>query len=655
MTTSALDTHKPPTWWVYAIPAVAACLVFVQILSAGWVYDDVELFEINRKMRDWSTMWRTFTQPFWQITAVSEIHTGYYRPVGGAMFVLLYKIGGGTPFVYHFASWVFHALTSVLVARLAMQIGLGRFCAVLAGGYFAIYGGHVEAVAWASSLPDVLAAFFSLLALSSFLKGKLVLPAIWLALAMTSKESAFATWLLMIGMTIWAAPRLPNMLPGLADDFAFKRLPRLGMLLLVAIVVYLARWNAFGGPGAGFDVQTTYHALSPLHEAMLSMKLIAQYLLYFLWPLPNFPFQPLAVDVLTDNPALYLPALTGLVVLAAAAATWFWRSPRSLLILLGMGVLFAGLAPVLNTKVIGRFPFEQRFLYLPSIGSALLIGFAVVRMGSKFGRNALIGGVVVIAGINIYSAASAIPHWKDETSFFTWTRTQSPNAMTPYLNLARVYLQEAEQFPPGHPKRIEWAEKAFTEYENSLKVDSDKWLVVAHERENGNVGMGNALFIAGDVPTAEAIYIETLKGYPRSIYAHLGLAQCLLFKAERQAMMKSYDEVVPLWESALEHATKATQGIRPLADAHHCISVALYMLGRPLEALPPAEESLRLQPDYYAYVTHLVELLVVTQNIPKIRDVLLEFKAVAPNSPYMPEVDETLRNLMQSMPSGTGN
>ncbi len=641
--------------WVYGIPLVAALLVFAQILTAGWVYDDVMLFQDNPRMHEWGTILFTFQNPFWDITAFQENYTGFYRPIGGSIFVLLFKLSDGNPFVFHLASILVHAWCTVLVVRLALVVKLPRAAALIGGTYFAISGSHVEAVAWASSLPDLLAALFSLLAVLGFLRAKLVMPAVWLILAILSKEAALSTWLLLVAVTLFALPKLPKMVQAAgapADDqpIAPQRSSRFVMLAIVALVVWLLRWQAFDSPAAGFDKQLTYHYLDPLHQFMVSLGLIAQYITYFVWPWPNFPFRPLQVDLTPADFTLWGPALFGLALLLGSAWIWLTRNRRSALILIGFGLLFAGLAPVLNTKVIGRFPFEQRFLYVPSIGFALLIGYWLYWLGARLPKAAAAIPVAVLAVSNVWSAVDATPNWKGEFAFFTWTRTNSPNAMTPYLNLARLYLTEAESYPPGHPQRLAWGEKAFQEYEASLKVDSSKWLVTSIERENGNFGMGQALFTIGDLGTAEAVYRETLKGYPNSIHAHVGVAQCLLIRVERDALTKSYEQLIPLWEEALVHANKAIGGMQELPDAYHCKSVSLYMLGRREEALEPARRAFGLQPTHYPYVMNLVEILAVGRQFEEMRAVLRQYLAADPNSQYRPEVEETLVGLDQILP-----
>jgi tetratricopeptide (TPR) repeat protein len=642
VSTPTLENSRTPVW-VWLLPALAAVLLFWRVLGAEFLYDDLELIRDNPAMADWSTFWRAFQVPFWQLASIQETHNGFYRPVGGAAFVTLYHLGGGRPMAFHAASLLVHAMCSAMVAMLATRIGLSRGVAVFAGLFFAIYGGHVEAIAWASALPDLLATLFSILALWAFLGSRLIWAGLFLLLAMLSKEAAYATWLLMIGMAIWrGGGKIPQQRQ--VQQVRSRTLPALAVFLTVGTVVYLARYLAFDGPAAGFDIQTTHHRLSGEHQLILSLGLIWQYLEFLVWPIPSHPFQPLRLDLSPTDWALGGPALFGALLTLAAAIWWMVRGAKRPLILVGLGTLFAGLAPVLNTKAIGRFPFEERFAYLPSVGFALLFAATAIWLIQKarvLHKNAgpllAAAAVASLIGASLYTAFTVTPHWNNESEFFTWAKRMSPDQMTPYLGSARVKLTLAETFPDRSPQRTAYAESAFRDYERSLQVDPDKVLVSVLERERGNVGQANALFLAGDFQTAEAVYRETLKGYPRSTSAHYGLSSCLLYKAEVLAQAQKWDQLFGIWEDALFHAQESINGPYTKAGAYHNKSVALYQLKRPDEAMAPALQSVALEPSNYTFVTHLAELYFIRQDWESMIQVLESFVAAAPPGQFRDE------------------
>ncbi len=93
----------------------------------------------------------------------------YYRPLQLLWFWLLEGVFHFTPHGYYWIELLFHALAVALVYRVARQLKLGAFTAVLAATLFAIHSHWVDVVSWLSSIAIVLAAVFSLLALSAWL------------------------------------------------------------------------------------------------------------------------------------------------------------------------------------------------------------------------------------------------------------------------------------------------------------------------------------------------------------------------------------------------------------------------------------------------------------------------------------------------------
>lgn len=93
----------------------------------------------------------------------------YYRPLQLIWFWLLQGIFNFTPGGYYWIELLVHALAVALVYRVARQVKFSPFTAVLAATLFAIHGHWVDVVSWLSSIAIVLAAVFSLAAMSAWL------------------------------------------------------------------------------------------------------------------------------------------------------------------------------------------------------------------------------------------------------------------------------------------------------------------------------------------------------------------------------------------------------------------------------------------------------------------------------------------------------
>lgn len=93
----------------------------------------------------------------------------YYRPLQLVWFALLEGIFHFVPNGFYWIELLFHALAIALVYRVARQFRLGVATAVFTAALFAIHSHWVDVITWLSSIAIVLAAVFSLLALSAWL------------------------------------------------------------------------------------------------------------------------------------------------------------------------------------------------------------------------------------------------------------------------------------------------------------------------------------------------------------------------------------------------------------------------------------------------------------------------------------------------------
>ena len=93
----------------------------------------------------------------------------YYRPLQLVWFSILEGIFHFLPNGYYWVALLFHALAVSLVYRVARQLKLRQFTAVLVATLFAIHSHWVDVITWISSIAIIMAAIFSLLTLSAWL------------------------------------------------------------------------------------------------------------------------------------------------------------------------------------------------------------------------------------------------------------------------------------------------------------------------------------------------------------------------------------------------------------------------------------------------------------------------------------------------------
>ncbi|MCA9728445.1 MAG: tetratricopeptide repeat protein, partial [Candidatus Eisenbacteria bacterium] len=127
-----------------------------------------------------------------------------------------------------------------------------------------------------------------------------------------------------------------------------------------------------------------------------------------------------------------LVGIMGLLLLLSLLVftAWIWwssrdgRSPRKTGILVGLGLILAGILPVLQWFPIGEL-YGERFLYLPLVGLAIALGSWAIDVPMRRARQLRIVAVLIVPWCAI--TLLRLPDWKDEISLFAAAVRDSPN------------------------------------------------------------------------------------------------------------------------------------------------------------------------------------------------------------------------------------
>lgn len=352
---------------------IGGLVAYSTILNSWFLSDDFA--QIGKVLSgDFSVVW-------------GRAQGGFFRP----LFILSYlfdtKIWGARPFGFHLTNVVVHSLnaflTYVLSLRLIEDLKLvawhQRMIAIAAGALFLLHPSHTEAVSWISGRADLLATFFCLAALWSWLsyaRGKrpvqLALSLICFSIALLAKESAICLPFLVIvlGLLIRPAEKERNGL----RQFILVVAPYFAILLVFVAV----RSRFIGALVGGYGVSQHLN-FSPtwLRDRLLEAS-VRSVLPSLPSQLSRFLFKPLQSVVFLS----FSLACAG-VVATAIILRHRWYGPadlknqnRFLLILVAL-FLFA-LLPVINLRLTLYQTQGERFLYLPTVFSCLLMTYLAV-------------------------------------------------------------------------------------------------------------------------------------------------------------------------------------------------------------------------------------------------------------------------------------
>jgi protein O-mannosyl-transferase len=497
----------------------AGLAVYGFTLGFGFVFDDHVQIERNPWLRSAEGVRLFLTRPFWGFNREQGLlGSNYYRPVFGAFDSLLAHIYGLDPTAFHAASVALHLAVCLLVALGASRLirGKGAGMAALASGLlFAVHPAHAEAVAWAGGQPDLLAAVFALIAVLAYLNTKDAGERFWLGplaylLACLAKETGVATLLVLLAVETTEWRREGTM--GSAIRRGAARLAPYGLVLALYLALRIHALGSFAPRSYGVTS-------SAAGAVAYGAALLFRYLSFLVVP---FPAKVLAVVPVPS--ILSFAALAGLgaagAVLAGLAFT-AWRGTGRREIVLPLAFLFAFLLPVLRADAIGGSNFAERYLYLPSVGLAWLVGLLVSRLNRSPANRVLAAlGLLALAGLGT-AAAMRAAIFRDDRTLFAAAAKENPGSEIAHNNLGMALYGE------GH------LEEAEREYREALRllpkaVAPLANLAVLEERQ-------------GDLPAARRDFEETLRRLPTHAIAAVHLARLSLREGDREGAARRLD------------------------------------------------------------------------------------------------------------------
>jgi tetratricopeptide (TPR) repeat protein len=426
------------------IAALVACatLPYLNILVNGFVYDDDSQLVLNPYVRSFGYLKEIFTTNVWSFRGVTSV-TNYYRPMMMLGYLACYKLFGLRPYGFHVFSLLLHVLVVCLVFALTERVTGDRVWAFVAGALFALHPIHSESVAWIAAVTDLEVTFFYLLTFGLFLalarpgggrsEGMVAALGGTFLLALLSKEQAMTLpALATVYEHFYRADR--------SETSLSQKLARYGVLWLVGLVYVLFRIHLFGVLAPAKD----FPELNLEQILLCAIALVGQYVWKLLWPVRLCAFY-----VFHPSKSLFdARVLAGLLVLLAFAALFLlcWRSRDRNVRFVSFAILwfFATLAPVLDAHFVGVNVFTERYLYLPSVGVAWLVGLGASKLWSRAGRQPAARRALLLAGLavgGLFTARIVTRNrdWNNDIVLYTRTLDFSPDAYQIQNNLGTIY------------------------------------------------------------------------------------------------------------------------------------------------------------------------------------------------------------------------
>jgi Tfp pilus assembly protein PilF len=459
-----------------------AFLLYANTIGNDFVWDDLELITQNPTMGKLSAqqLASMFTSNFWSGYKAA----GYYRPAVAISYHVQYRLFRGNPAGFHFVNTVWNALTVVLIFLFVYLLFRNAILGVVTALVFAVHPLHTENVAWISGRTDVMAAMFAVASLVSYVLFRQRKSWPWLGAALVAfmaslmaKESAAFIPLVVAFLELPPLRALLSPRAGAAGGRATAA--GVAGYAVVLAVYFVLRHQALGLALSSYD----RYAPGALGVVALPLSIFAGYVGKLV-----FPFRLNAEwDAHVPGSFADAHAIAGFLLLAALVALVVrWRRVPE--VVLGAVILLFGVAPVLNIIPIGEISAE-RFLYIPSLGFALLLGalFAPAWVAASPGvadlatmrgarrpfvtreRGRELVWVLVI--VLVAFAARTMTRggvWKNEQVLFTETVKAAPESPRARVNLGDVAMRQGR------------LNDAIALYRKALEIDPDFGLALSN-------------------------------------------------------------------------------------------------------------------------------------------------------------------------------
>ena len=436
---------------VGVLVALVAAAAYAATLGYELVWDDTLLIQQSWRLHHWQALPSLLTSHFW--SEVGEV-SHYYRPLITLSFFLDVQVWGLQPLGFHLTNVLAHAAVTLAVLAVARRALGGEPAATICALVFALHPLHTESVSFVSGRTDVIATLFFLLALLAYDRGRERdggRPIAWslaaYLLALLSKEVAITLPLVLV---LW-----DRLVRGDLRDrgAAWRAAPRYAAYGAVTALYLGLRLFALGGLEAGGDAWGTV-----LARGLTTLRIVASYTWITIVPYPTSPYHAIAAETVPPGLGWWL-AVAGLVATLGATGWAVRRAPAA-----GFGALWfwITLAPsiAVNLLPLPSAIMAERFLYLPTVGFSLVLGWGAARLLGPvaWGRTTQIrpGPSLGLAAVLLAYAVLTLwrnEDWRDEYRLYSRMVETAPDAAMPHLNLAFTQLARGEIGPANQHLR----------------------------------------------------------------------------------------------------------------------------------------------------------------------------------------------------------
>jgi hypothetical protein len=456
-------------------------LVYINTLDNGLVRDDKLVVLENKWITDIRFIPTILTSPVLDFEGTPGL-SNQYRPAFHLYMMVGYALSGKASWGYHLINILFHAFSSLLVfliiSELLISLAVPRgspapaqaqratfntllsACGAL---IFALHPINTEPVAWISAVSELSFAFFYLISLYLYIKSskigdrRYIASVFFFFISACSKESAATLPVVLIAYDLILTRS------GLHETT--KRLVPFAGAGLVYTALRLSTLNGV------IPLKASHVADLSSFQLLINVPpLIVNYIGKLLLPISlNFDYVFDPVYSIAE-PRAFIAAIISLFIIFLI---WRFRL-RARYISFALILIFVPLLPALYIPALGENTFAERYLYIPTVGFALLV-VLIINKGVEFfgskgyslrGVNVRLAVLFFAVTITLYSYGTVTRNALWQNGYMLWGDTvhKSPDSRIARNNFA-IELSKKGEF-----------DRAIFHFKEALRIDPDSAL-----------------------------------------------------------------------------------------------------------------------------------------------------------------------------------
>jgi len=440
---------------------------------------------------------------------------GRYRPFTPAMFALEWQIVGKKPWLGHFMNILLYGLLCFIIYKVLLSLfcyredsDRMRYLALVTALLYAAHPIHTEAVANIKGRDEIISMMGAVLALYGVIRyvdtskiNYLIFAIVSFFIGLMSKENTI-TYLAVIPLALY-----------FFRDFSFLQSVKKSAILIVPVIMFLLirasiLGNDFGGTPMELMnnpylkiVDGRYVPFSTGEKMATVMHTLGRYVQLLVLPHPlTHDYYPRHIEMMTfGQPRVILDTLMYVLMLVIAVKGWAKKS------IISFGILYFFITLSIVSNIV--FPIgtnmSERFMFMPSLGFAMVLGYLLVKFVYDFkGKTALLSVSAIVVLLFSFKTVTRNQVWESDFKLFTTDVHTSKNSAK-VLNAAGGSIVDRY----GQEENKDIREKHLVQALEYL----DRATEIHPTYKNAYLLKGNAHFFIGSYEKAVEAYDIALK------------------------------------------------------------------------------------------------------------------------------------------------